>query len=644
MTVLKNIFITIFSFAIAIFFVYGSFAFGMSKSGPVSTTLWQVKKSSVALATDSKWVQSINISEYMTGSSASGMLFLEIGRLATAFVMGIPAPMITLSGSQDMVFDGVQGIISLYDPFSLYTLVPKTKTYQLKQITNGSFYISDETDGTVSIYSIDAVIELAFFDQGERMTDMILFPGMYIRFNPQSNRDLKWADLFRIMLVLGDAKSDIRTGLEFVNPCVDGWKWEDIFFMYQLPTPTRPLFQMLHLLFRDRIKQVDTLKSYANSRSFADEELNTLIYNPSKKNHYLLDDLRAVLSKAVQRQMDPADYRKKIDAIYLASQDLIKWNSVQRMLEGFLTDARFAIYSNLWNSQFDEIYGETANILGIIPSSGKGKFFQYLSDIYSRNIVLQRKDPTFSGIDTYTPTADGLKETLDNINIESKDYFDIALYAYQLLQKTQDKEAFTSESVTSRGTYELIDTLFGATERYIAGLPTDELKKSAYQTLVIQFYAPIASTLNRSLYTGYAIESDGKIYISRDHLDGDLVQFDAKVRENIESSYATMLATYEVVAPLYALGEQRYTLDIFHDSITRIAWFLEMIREWKYKYYQSTPYAGSNISGVPTPALSSTGSLELYQAPVLPVIVPTGSGLLEKASLTGLLPQLTLPQ
>ena len=36
----------------------------------------------------------------------------------------------------------------------------------------------------VSIYSIDAVIELTFFDKGEKMTDMILFPGMYIRFDP----------------------------------------------------------------------------------------------------------------------------------------------------------------------------------------------------------------------------------------------------------------------------------------------------------------------------------------------------------------------------------------------------------------------------------------------------------------------------
>ncbi len=372
------------------------------------------------------------------------------------------------------------------------------------------------------------------------------------------------------MLILGDEHSDKRTGLEFVNPRVDGGKGEDIFFMYQLPTPTRPLFQMLHLLFRDRIKQVENLKSYASSRGYVTEDVNTLIYNPSKKNHYLLDDLRSVLSRAVQSQMDTDEYRKKIDKIHLASSGLVDGNSVQKMLEAFLTDARFAIYGNVNNTKFDAIYTETANILGIVPVSGKGKFFQYLSNIYSRNIVLQRKDPTFSGIDTYTPTADGLKETLENDHIESKDYFDIALYTYQLLQKAQDKEMFIYESITSRATYELIDTLFGATTKYIDGLATPELQKAAYQTLVIQFYAPIAATLNKSLYGTYGSYADGKIYIDRRYLDGDFVKFDARMREGIESTYTTMLAVYERVAPLYDAGEQRYTLIALHDSIVRI--------------------------------------------------------------------------
>ncbi len=72
--------------------------------------------------------------------------------------------------------------------------------YLISQITNGSFYLSREGDGTVSVYSIDAVIRLDFLDKGNYMTNMLLFPGMYIRFNPEYNRNLAKADLFRIIL------------------------------------------------------------------------------------------------------------------------------------------------------------------------------------------------------------------------------------------------------------------------------------------------------------------------------------------------------------------------------------------------------------------------------------------------------------
>jgi hypothetical protein len=90
---------------------------------------------------------------------------------------------------------------------------------------------------------------------------------------------------------------------------------------------------MLHLLFRERIRQVENLKSYASNRGVVTEEANTLIYNPSKKNHYLLDDLRSVLSRAVQSQMEASDFRIKIDKIHAASEQLVKGNSVQKLLE-----------------------------------------------------------------------------------------------------------------------------------------------------------------------------------------------------------------------------------------------------------------------------------------------------------------------
>jgi hypothetical protein len=81
---------------------------------------------------------------------------------------------------------------------------------------------------------------------------------------------------------------------------------------------------MLHVLFVDRIGQVENLKNYASNRSYITEDVNTMIYNPSKKNHYLLDDLRSILSRATQAQMDSVDFRNKIQKIYTESKLLVK--------------------------------------------------------------------------------------------------------------------------------------------------------------------------------------------------------------------------------------------------------------------------------------------------------------------------------
>lgn len=130
-------------------------------------------------------------SPYKSGSTGSGIISVDFGRLSTAFLMENTSPSLAFSGNNDLKFENIQGIISLYDPFSLYTIHPIDNSYQIKQITNGSFYVSNKGDEVVSLYSIDAVVELSFFHEGEKMTDMILFPGMYIRFDPKANLSLK---------------------------------------------------------------------------------------------------------------------------------------------------------------------------------------------------------------------------------------------------------------------------------------------------------------------------------------------------------------------------------------------------------------------------------------------------------------------
>jgi hypothetical protein len=97
------------------------------------------------------------------------------------------------------------------------------------------------------------------------MTDMVLFPGMYIRFDPKMNRALLGANLFRILQSLEpNGTEDVSiesTGIEFVNPRMNTKNEKDSFLMYRLPTQTR-LFKMLHILFYERVSQIDLYKEY----------------------------------------------------------------------------------------------------------------------------------------------------------------------------------------------------------------------------------------------------------------------------------------------------------------------------------------------------------------------------------------------
>jgi hypothetical protein len=54
-------------------------------------------------------------------------------------------------------------------------------------------------------------------------------------------------------------------------------------------------------------------------------------------------------------------------------------------------------------------------------------------------MVTQKRDSAFSKIDTYTPTAEELVRSLQSQDIEQKDFFDIALYAFNVLKKTEEQ-------------------------------------------------------------------------------------------------------------------------------------------------------------------------------------------------------------
>lgn len=91
------------------------------------------------------------------------------------------------------------------------------------------------------------------------------------------------------------------------------------------------------------------------------------------------------------------------------------------------------------NPIFPEIYQAVSDAVGKSPVTAHAKLLQRLSDIYSKNLVTQKKDLSFSKIDTYSPTALELEKTLNSSDIQQRDYFDIALYAFNVLKKTEEK-------------------------------------------------------------------------------------------------------------------------------------------------------------------------------------------------------------
>lgn len=216
---------------------------------------------------------------------------------------------------------------------------------------------------------------------------------------------------------------------------------------------------------------------------------------------------------------------------------------MNKTFEEFLTDGRFALFASTVSAKYEKIYSEVASIVGIIPSGGKAKLFQKLSDIYSHNLVTQKKDLTFSKIDTYSPTASELQATMTSDDINHKDYFDIALYAFSLLEKARNGQLFETQAITAHATYQLLSTLFVATSKYASSVEDPDQQAKTYRSIALNFYDPVLRVLARSFYAYYTVtdekghiflnekvlSSEGKIKMNRD-LIRDIKAIDSTVR------------------------------------------------------------------------------------------------------------------
>jgi hypothetical protein len=620
LTAVKYLFYTIIVAGITSFMVLSSIVFGEKE---VESTLWYMEQQSIQTyviqeqlnSENKKTLQYTNIStktpDIIDKNSA---LYVEFWRLASAFLLPSSIEsslnMLSVSGSKVKIEQSSPMIIALYDPFSTYSIHSASGDYSIDQITNGSFYIGNEANNTVSIYSIDSVIKLNFLHGGEHMADLVLFPGMYVRFNPSFNRIFKWVtDPFRVaQVVSSDDTSDTSgtTGIEFVNPRMENADNTDTFFMYRLPPSTRILFRMLHTMFHDKVAQVDSMKSYATELMYSSESMgNPWLKNPSKVNHFLLLDLKATLSQWLQSQTNIDTFTQKIQSIREKAETLAIGNSVEKTFQQFLTDGRFALFGTSVSANYEKIYKDVALIVGIAPSTGKARLFQKLSDIYSHNLVTQKKDLTFSKIDTYSPTAIELETTLSSTDIEHKDFFDIALYAFSILEKARNGQFFESQAMTSHATYQLISTIFTATSKYAWSVDDTEQRNKNYRSIALHFYEPLLRVYVHSLYYFYTTVEDGNIFLNERALtaEGKLKMGRDLIRD-IKTTDTTIRAIVAESQAAYQKETDLTTILSIKRSLIRMRAFSSILQDDIYTNYLLSPYVATSEGDISLPKLS----------------------------------------
>lgn len=286
--------------------------------------------------------------------------------------------------------------------------------------------------------------------------------------------------------------------------------------LVQLPVEKRKLFQYLQSAINTRVQALDILKQYSTvgNNGFANTQA-TNVQNPTKNMYRLLGELQIIFSRAVNGEMTAEDFRTRVLDIRSRAATFGLESKADELLQKFLTDGRFALYTDAANnSQYQALYTEAAKILHIVPDDGKGKLFQALSNTFSQSLIIPEKNSLVTSIETAT----SLKNTLNQGEIDTKDYFDISLYAFLVFEKMSWDEktqanTFDRSLLEGNTIYELYSTIFRATQRYAESISDKEVAMNAQKSLVLEFYEPMLRTLVNSLYSVYAIHTDGNVVL-----------------------------------------------------------------------------------------------------------------------------------
>ncbi len=245
-------------------------------------------------------------------------------------------------------------------------------------------------------------------------------------------------------------------------------------------------------------------------------------------------------------------------------------------------------------------------MIGIEPTSAKSQLFQSLADIYSRNLFTQKRTDNSLFINTYSPTATELIKTLDKNEIDQKDYFDIAIYAYNILHKMEESPKILSQSaIEDISTYTYLATFFRASMRYIESIEESEKQKQTIMSFSRQFYDYILSLIVNSLYRIFIVVEDGALYLNPQFREGNRVKISQELIGNIQNLNAIVEAVTPSIESLWTASGQTDT-DTYANinyNIIRFKAFTDMINPDNYKDYIKTPYKVSTGETLFFPAI-----------------------------------------
>jgi hypothetical protein len=232
-------------------------------------------------------------------------------------------------------------------------------------------------------------------------------------------------------------------------------------------------------------------------------------------------------------------------------------------------------------------------MIGIQPTSGQSRLFQRLADIYSRNLFTQKRTENSIVINTYGPTASELAKTLDQDEIDQKDYFDIAIYAFNILKKMEKKpQLLVDNTMEDPATYTYLRIFFEAAGRYINSISDTLKQQQTIMSFARQFYDSILATVVNSLYKNYTTVEDGAIYLQPRFREGIKVTIPEEILIQIQSLGSNVALITPSMDALWSGSGQSDadTYDRIHTNIIRLAAFEQMTRPDSYKAYIETPY------------------------------------------------------